>query len=112
MLRWTRRLFLTGSFLSLLVTNVRTLTAWFSMPRCPDWLAQRWACARSPGSWTIGWLPKNDLEALYASLGMGREISGDTLHSVCNPDLPNAGEVWQDVLARSNYWLEQMSESM
>jgi hypothetical protein len=34
-----------------------------------------------------------DLDQLYSDLGMADETQDDILQSVCDPELPNAGEV-------------------
>jgi hypothetical protein len=48
-----------------------------------------------------------DLDELYLELGVEGEASGDAAHAVCNPELPDAGEVWNGVVAKSGEWLEQ-----
>jgi hypothetical protein len=53
-----------------------------------------------------------DLDQLYADLGIESESTGDVLHSVCYPQLPDAGEVWDGVVARSGEWLDQAREEM
>jgi hypothetical protein len=53
-----------------------------------------------------------DLDQLYADLGIADETPGDVIHSVCQPDLPDAGEVWGEVKARSGQWLEQARAAM
>jgi hypothetical protein len=35
-----------------------------------------------------------DLDQLYSDLGMAEEAPDDAVHSVCDPELPEAGEVW------------------
>jgi hypothetical protein len=35
---------------------------------------------------------------------MADETSDDVMHSVCDPDLPDAGEVWGEVLEQSGEW--------
>jgi hypothetical protein len=35
-----------------------------------------------------------DLDQLYADLGMAEEVPDDAMHSVCDPELLDAGEVW------------------
>jgi hypothetical protein len=35
-----------------------------------------------------------DLDQLYSDLGMADEVLDDVMHSVCDPELPDAGEVW------------------
>lgn len=48
-----------------------------------------------------------DLDQLYSELGMADEASDDVMHTACNPELPDAGEVWDGVVARSGEWLDQ-----
>jgi hypothetical protein len=38
-----------------------------------------------------------DLDQLYSDLGMADEVQEDAMHSVCDPELPAAGEVWGGV---------------
>jgi hypothetical protein len=46
-----------------------------------------------------------DLDQLYSNLGMEEALPGDTTHSVCDPKLPDAGEVWDGVVEKSGEWL-------
>jgi hypothetical protein len=39
-----------------------------------------------------------DLDQLYGELGMDEDTSEDVMHSVCDPALPDAGEVWDGVV--------------
>ena len=39
-----------------------------------------------------------DMDQLYKELGMEDEASDDAMHSVCNPQLPDAADVWRGVL--------------
>jgi hypothetical protein len=39
-----------------------------------------------------------DLDQLYADLGMADETTENVLHSVCDPELPEAAEVWGGVV--------------
>jgi hypothetical protein len=48
-----------------------------------------------------------DLDQLYADLGMADETPGDVMHSVCDPQLPDAGQVWGDVVEKFGGWLDQ-----
>ena len=52
-----------------------------------------------------------DLDQLYADLGMTGATSEDALHATCNPDLPNAGAVWDGVVEKSGTWWEMFVES-
>jgi hypothetical protein len=38
-----------------------------------------------------------DLDELYADMGIEDETPDDVMHSVCDPELPEAGDVWGDV---------------
>jgi hypothetical protein len=53
-----------------------------------------------------------DLDQLYIDLGIEGESTDDVLHSVCYPELPDAGEVWNGVVAKSGEWLDQAREAM
>ena len=53
-----------------------------------------------------------DLDELYSELGVQEEASGDAIHTVCNPELPDAGEVWEGVVAKSGEWLDQARGAM
>jgi hypothetical protein len=53
-----------------------------------------------------------DLDELYSNLGMADETPDDAMHTACNPVLPNAGEVWDGVVARSGEWLDQAKGAM
>jgi len=33
-------------------------------------------------------------------------------HNVCNPELPDAGEVWDEVVEKSGEWLDQARGAM
>jgi hypothetical protein len=48
-----------------------------------------------------------DLDELYTEMGMAGEVPDDAVHSVCDPELPDAGEVWDGVVERSGGWLDQ-----
>jgi hypothetical protein len=48
-----------------------------------------------------------DLDQLYLDLGMEDEVPDDVIHSVCDPELPEAGEVWDGVVEKSGKWLDQ-----
>ena len=43
---------------------------------------------------------------------MADKTQEDAMHSFCQPDLPDAGEVWDGVVAKSGEWLEQAREAM
>lgn len=50
-----------------------------------------------------------DLDELYTELGLGEPASADAMASVCNPDLPDAGEVWDGLFTDSTRWRDQGS---
>jgi len=39
-----------------------------------------------------------DLDLLYSELAMADETPDDVMHSVCDPEFPDAGEVWGGVV--------------
>jgi hypothetical protein len=47
-----------------------------------------------------------DLDQLYEDLGMAGEAPDDAMYSVCDPELPDASEVWGGVVEKSggNRW--------
>jgi hypothetical protein len=47
-----------------------------------------------------------DLDQLYSDLGMADEVHEDAMHSVCDPELPDAGEVWGGVVENMDQWRE------
>jgi hypothetical protein len=53
-----------------------------------------------------------DLDQLYLDLGVEYETPDDVLHSVCDPALPDAGDVWDEVVATSEAWLDQARAAM
>jgi hypothetical protein len=53
-----------------------------------------------------------DLDRLYLYLGMESEVPEDAMHSVCDPELPDTGQVWGGVVAKSSEWLDQAREAM
>jgi hypothetical protein len=53
-----------------------------------------------------------DLDQLYADLGMADEMQEDAMYSVCDPELSDAGQVWDGVVANSDEWLDQARVAM
>ena len=53
-----------------------------------------------------------DLDLLYSDLGMEDETPDDVMHSVCDPELPDAGEVWDGVVEKSGELLDQAMAAM
>jgi hypothetical protein len=46
-----------------------------------------------------------DLDELYSDMGIVDETPDDVLHSVCDPSLPDAEQVWDDVVEKYDGWL-------
>jgi hypothetical protein len=53
-----------------------------------------------------------DLDQLYSDFGMADETPDDAMHIVCDPELPEAGEVWGGVVEKSGEWLDQARAAM
>jgi hypothetical protein len=54
-----------------------------------------------------------DLDQLYSDLGMMDEATDDdVMHSVCQPELPDVGDVWGGVVEKSVEWLDQARGAM
>jgi hypothetical protein len=53
-----------------------------------------------------------DLDQLYSDLGMADETQDDIMQSVCDPELPNAGEVWDGVVENMDQWWEELAETV
>jgi hypothetical protein len=49
-----------------------------------------------------------ELDQLYVDLGM----PDDVLHSICDPELPGAGEVWDGIVEKSGEWWESLVEAV
>ena len=49
-----------------------------------------------------------DLDELYSELGMADETPGDVMHSVCDPELPESGEIWGGVVDQVDLWWEDL----
>jgi hypothetical protein len=54
----------------------------------------------------------NDLDTLYSDLGVTQTTPDDTLHSVCNPKLPDAQQVWRDIADNSSGWWDAIQNSL
>jgi hypothetical protein len=54
----------------------------------------------------------DDLDQLYSDMGMAEETPDDVMHSVCNPELPDTGEVWDGVVEKSGEWWEGLVEAV
>jgi hypothetical protein len=53
-----------------------------------------------------------ELDQLYEDQGMAGEVPDDAMHAVCDPDLPDAGDVWDGVVEKSGEWLDQARAAM
>lgn len=53
-----------------------------------------------------------DLDQLYSDLGMRDETPEDVMHSVCQPELPDAGDVWDSVVEESGQWWDELLEAV
>ena len=53
-----------------------------------------------------------ELDQLYGELGMADETPDEAMHSVCDPELPDAGHVWDGVVEQSGEWLDQARAAM
>ena len=53
-----------------------------------------------------------DLDQLYSDLGMSDETPEDVMHSVCQPELPDAGDVWDSVVEESGLWWDELLEAV
>jgi hypothetical protein len=49
-----------------------------------------------------------ELDQLYLDLGMDDETTEDAMHSICDPELPDAGEVWGGVVENMDQWWESL----
>ena len=43
---------------------------------------------------------------------MADEAPDDVMHSACDPELPDTGEVWGGVVEKSGEWLDQAGGAM
>ena len=53
-----------------------------------------------------------DLDELYSELGVQGEESDNAIHTVCNPELPDAEEIWDGVVESSGEWWESLVEAV
>ena len=49
-----------------------------------------------------------DVDQLYVELGMTDVTQEDSMHSVCDPELPDAGQVWGGVVEDVDQWRESL----
>jgi hypothetical protein len=52
-----------------------------------------------------------DVNQLYLEMGMKDAVAEDSLHQVCNPELPDSEQVWSDVMAHAEQWWGTLLES-
>jgi len=45
-----------------------------------------------------------DLDQLYSDLGMVDETPDDAMHAVCDPELPEPGNIWDGVVNQVDQW--------
>jgi hypothetical protein len=50
------------------------------------------------------WETARDLDQLYVDLGMADDTQEDVMHSVCDPRLPDPGDVWGGAVEKSGEW--------
>ena len=53
-----------------------------------------------------------DLDTLYAELEIADETNEDTMHTVCNPELPDPGEVWKGVVRKTDQWWDELVDAV
>jgi hypothetical protein len=53
-----------------------------------------------------------DLDELYSELGMADETPDDVMHSVCDTQLPEPGQVWGGVVDQVDQWWEELVEAV
>jgi hypothetical protein len=53
-----------------------------------------------------------DLDQLYSDLGMEDETPDNVMHSTYDPELPDAGEVWDGVVDQVDQWWEELVEAV
>jgi hypothetical protein len=53
-----------------------------------------------------------DLDQLYGELGMADNAPDDVMHSACEPELPEPGQVWGGVVDEVDQWWEELVEAV
>jgi hypothetical protein len=53
-----------------------------------------------------------DLEQLHSGLRMADDTPDDVMHSVCDPELPDAGQVWDGVVESVDQWWDKLMEAV
>jgi hypothetical protein len=54
----------------------------------------------------------SDLDQLYSEVGMADETSDDVMHSACDPELPEPGQVWGGVVDQVDEWWDSVVEAV
>ena len=57
-------------------------------------------------------MPSIDSTGRLSDLGMSNNTPDDALHSVCDPQLPDAGDVWDGVVDQVDQWWEELAEAV
>ena len=53
-----------------------------------------------------------DLDQLYSDLEIVDESPDDVMHCVCDPDLPEPGDVWGGVVENMDQWWQSLVEAV
>jgi hypothetical protein len=53
-----------------------------------------------------------DLDELYSELGVVEDLPDESVHAVCNPNLPDPSQVWADVMGSIDQWRESLLEAL
>ena len=54
----------------------------------------------------------DDLDQLYSDMGMADETPDDVMHSVCHPTMPDAGNVWDEVVEKTGEWWGELVDAV
>ena len=52
-----------------------------------------------------------DINQLYIDLDIDDAVAAEGLHEVCSPNLPDADQVWADVVANTGLWWDTLLDS-
>jgi hypothetical protein len=53
-----------------------------------------------------------DLDELYSDMGKADETPNDAIHTTCDPELPDAGNIWGGVVDQVDQWWEGLMEAV
>jgi hypothetical protein len=53
-----------------------------------------------------------DLDQLYSDMGLAGEVPDDVMHSACDPELPDPGDVWGGVVENMDQWWDSFVEEI